>query len=1482
MTFFELRKQGINSQQLLAWSASLDLLEQYAIYLITNDAQSDRITFYNCTSPWFGSHCQYIFDSPTVIHSFGDFVRATFKNRLQFRNKLLIHTCYPYLPKCNRGPTSMCLDWREICDGKVDCIGESFGLDEQQCDELEMNECGKNEYRCHNGAQCIPLEFVRDGKTSLDCLDGTDELEIDIPADHPQDNIFFSCIDIATFSCEEATCRHPRSFACGDGECHRYVIIPYHTRQCIGTGRDWNSTRAIWASFDHLPSACGKALFCALKLYDPFSDIYSAEQCLSGIHLFLADSCPGQYVSFPKHPILYGYFQFVYRTDRSIDGFEDNIIPDLVCNDPRQCLTLPNPKIKINGFDCRPNWQFFSKVIDHWMYVYPQLADFIHACSTIGNDNQCAPHPSLFHCVHSEKCISKHRLIDGISDCYYEEDEKFTDSCLLNDSQRFNCNTSNITCLSPIAIGPALPNCPGKEDLLSHIYRRSPFTRLCNIFPEIITDDLGENDESHCDWWPCNNPYTRCDNSYHCANGIDEVNCADSKCGLDEHVCHIEDSDKHMCIPLTFVYEKRLSCPRNRSDDTHICRRLFYGNHTDNDAQDISWNPKKCLSDDDICGRQVSNKIYSMYDVKVSRLRLCTGALVIEEKDKMLCLLTSNLFRPQSDFFFSSSSLGYFPSTTMTPVLSRRQIKETKEEAVPFNISLELSPYCNRGILVLEGRSYMKKCLCPPSYFGGRCQWQNERVSLTLRLQKAISSERQNTIYHIIISIIDDNRRTDGYYEEIICVPVRDCSTKFNVYLLYPTRPKNKIHNYSVHIDAFDKTTLNYHASWHLSIPFLFLPVNRLAVQLVIPVEKALPAVDCPLRCGAHGQCFQYINSSMYFCQCAEGYSGSSCNNTHQCSCPADSLCLSSSHCVCPMNKFGPRCYLQHTLCHPNNPCAHNGRCVPIDHRIAKNEFICLCTEGYMGSRCEQAAARIDIALNIAIIPSSVIVHSIITLNNTKHEQTVTFRKIPFNQHSITLFASFPFNLLFIEVSRIFYLAVVRENFIASEHILTEIQSNYYCSNITDLFNSTVLAYRSLRRLKYYQLPCRERSQLKCFFDEELMCVCDSHRYANCFEFTHGMTYNCRGDNHCENDGQCFQDNSTCPTRSMCMCQECFYGSKCQFITQGFGLSFDTIFGYHIQPSVAFSGQSIAVKVNVALTTLMLLLGFISGTLSILTFYSKQSIEVGCGLYLRASSIISLLTISMFYIKFWQLVLSQMNLITSRSLHTINCVLTDALLKVFLTSGDWLHACVAIERVSSIIKGAHFNTSGSKRLAKWVILTIVLWTTLTHIHDPIHRQLMNEDEEEEQRIWCIVRYSSSIRIFDTSINIFHFFVPFSINVISALVIIIAAARSRSTAQQDCSLKQHLRAQFEQHKHLIISPCILIILALPRLIISLIPGCMKSYRNPWLFLAGYYVSFIPPMLVFVVFVLPSKKYKENFMIAQAKLRRRFHLPERSWH
>ncbi|CAF5026605.1 unnamed protein product, partial [Rotaria sp. Silwood1] len=80
-------------------------------------------------------------------------------------------SCDTYM-QCD-GAFSACLDWREICDGKVDCTDGD--IDEQHCDRLEVNECKENEYRCHNG-QCIPEEFWRDGTANPECLDGTDEI----------------------------------------------------------------------------------------------------------------------------------------------------------------------------------------------------------------------------------------------------------------------------------------------------------------------------------------------------------------------------------------------------------------------------------------------------------------------------------------------------------------------------------------------------------------------------------------------------------------------------------------------------------------------------------------------------------------------------------------------------------------------------------------------------------------------------------------------------------------------------------------------------------------------------------------------------------------------------------------------------------------------------------------------------------------------------------------------------------------------------------------------------------------------------------------------------------------------------------------------------------------------------------------------------------------------------------------------------------
>ncbi|CAF3514846.1 unnamed protein product [Adineta steineri] len=64
--FYELYKQHITSQQIYLWSASMDIAEQYQLYLnqilITNETLLTTQVSYNCTQSRFGSICQYSFD----------------------------------------------------------------------------------------------------------------------------------------------------------------------------------------------------------------------------------------------------------------------------------------------------------------------------------------------------------------------------------------------------------------------------------------------------------------------------------------------------------------------------------------------------------------------------------------------------------------------------------------------------------------------------------------------------------------------------------------------------------------------------------------------------------------------------------------------------------------------------------------------------------------------------------------------------------------------------------------------------------------------------------------------------------------------------------------------------------------------------------------------------------------------------------------------------------------------------------------------------------------------------------------------------------------------------------------------------------------------------------------------------------------------------------------------------------------------------
>jgi hypothetical protein len=136
----------------------------------------------------------------------------------------------------------------------------------------------------------------------------------------------------------------------------------------------------------------------------------------------------------------------------------------------------------------------------------------------------------------------------------------------------------------------------------------------------------------------------------------------------------------------------------------------------------------------------------------------------------------------------------------------------------------------------------------------------------------------------------------------------------------------------------------------------------------------------------------------------------------------------------------------------------------------------------------------------------------------------------------------------------------------------------------------------------------------------------------------------------------------------------------------------------------------------------------------------------------------------------------------------------------------------------------------------------------------------------------VTAYSRFIQEYNTAILFFHLVGPFIANLFSALFVIFGTARQRSVARIDQSYKQHIRKQLSEHKQLVISPAILLVLSLPRLIISLLSGCVQTSSNSWLYLSAYFISFTPSMLIFVIFVIPSELYRKTFKESLNRWRR----------
>ena len=271
---------------------------------------------------------------------------------------------------------------------------------------------------------------------------------------------------------------------------------------------------------------------------------------------------------------------------------------------------------------------------------------------------------------------------------------------------------------------------------------------------------------------------------------------------------------------------------------------------------------------------------------------------------------------------------------------------------------------CNRGIPIATQTLKKYDCFCPPSYYVDHCQFQSQRVSLTLQLRK-ICAPSCFGVFGVLATLFDHEQVMHSQ-EQVTYIPTIHCQTKFNIYLLYGQRPKDLNKHYAIRVDIYNKINMLYHASWIFPVTFKFLPVNRMAVLVILPHTPGISR--CSKFC-AHGQCSLYLNTGKEFCLCEHSWSGEQCSITLNCTCASDSLCLGVIHnrstCLCPLHKYGPRCLLS-SACQSNSCQITENMCVPMDND--QQRIHCLCSPKFLGDKCEKTS-RLEIAFSQVKIP---------------------------------------------------------------------------------------------------------------------------------------------------------------------------------------------------------------------------------------------------------------------------------------------------------------------------------------------------------------------------------------------------------------------------------------------------------------------------------------------------------------------------------
>jgi len=215
----------------------------------------------------------------------------------------------------------------------------------------------------------------------------------------------------------------------------------------------------------------------------------------------------------------------------------------------------------------------------------------------------------------------------------------------------------------------------------------------------------------------------------------------------------------------------------------------------------------------------------------------------------------------------------------------------------------------------------------------------------------------------------------------------------------------------------------------------------------------------------------------------------------------------------------------------------------------------------------------------------------------------------------------------------------------------------------------------------------------------------------------------------------------------------------------------------------------------------------------------------------------------------------------------------------------WLMGMVAIERVyvTWYLTGTWLK---SPRIAKYIIAAIVIGIVAFDVHELIYYQSIEDPKlfDINNSTWCVTSYPPTIATYNQVNIILNYVLPFLINLLSTIILIILITRRRVTAlaknkndhtttetNSTLTFRAYIKLLVE-NRELILAPLVTMVpqlFALPQFIFSFSLAC-KEFKVNWqryLLIISYFLTYLPQVISYKLYISPSSFYKEEFNAAK---------------